>query len=236
MKRYALLVLLGLGILGASVAADGCGGSTASTTTTTQGGNVTSTSTTLVPETTTTEAASTTTSTAGVTSGTIIPGSANVKYTNNKYGFSLLRPKSSTLVTSGFTQYLPLTGKGVVGIVLPKALSKGTNLGEAALYIGASSTAAAKASWNKAQNGETSTGTFVWNGVSYAVFTMTDAGAGNLYDMVIYRTLHKGVCFEVVELLHSSNIGNYPAGTVKEFDKAKFQSYLAAIVSTLKFK
>jgi hypothetical protein len=120
--------------------------------------------------------------------------------------------------------------------VLPKSLSKGTNLSGAAVYIGASSSSSATKNWNKPLQGEISAGPVVLNGVSFAVFTRTDQAAGNIYDARFYRTLHKGVCIEVVELLHSTNIANYTAGSVKQFDKAIFQGYLASIVSSLVFE
>jgi hypothetical protein len=136
----------------------------------------------------------------------------------------------------GFSGSLPLTQKPVVGVVLPKSLFKGTNLTGAAVYIGASSSSSAIAAWDKPLSGESSAGTVTTNGVTFAVFTHTDQAAGNIYDSTIYRTVRKGVCFEVVELLHSGNISNYTAGSVKQFDKSKFQGYLGAIVSSLTFK
>jgi hypothetical protein len=184
------------------------------------------------------ESATTTTSSAAPSTTTtvpeIIPGVASVLYEDTQYGFSLYRPESSAIHTQDFEGYLPLTQTPVVAIVLPAALFEGTNLGEAGVYVGASSSPAVTSSWNlpSAENGEISAGTVTLGGVSFAVFTSTGAAAGNIYEERIYRALRDGVCLEIVELLHSSNIGNYDPGTVVEFDKAKFQGYLEAIVRT----
>ena len=78
-------------------------------------------------------------------------------------------------------------------------------------------------------------GTTTINGATWNVFTSADAGAGNFYESKTFRTVHGDTCFEMVELLHSGNIGNYPAGTVVEFDKAKFQGMLETIAHTFTF-
>jgi len=196
-------------------------------------------STTTAPaESSTTE--SSTTTTAAPTTTTlpqIIPGVTTLKYVSSTYGFSIRRPKTASVVTSGFDGFLPLTKKAVVGIVLPKSLFHGTNLQEAAVYIGASKLPAVLAAWNMpvAAIGETGAGTTAINGVSFAIFTSSDAGAGNYYEQRTYRVVHKGTCFEITEFLHSNSIGNYTPGTVQEFDKVKFQGYLEAIVDTFRF-
>jgi hypothetical protein len=159
---------------------------------------------------------------------------ASVPYEDTQLGFSLYRPESSAVHTQGFEAYLPLTQTAVVAIVLPAALFAGTNLGEAGVFIGASSSPAVTSKWNlpSVEYGEVPAGTATLGGISFAVFTSTDAAAGNIYEERIYRALHGDVCFEIVELLHSTNIGNYDPGTVVEFDKARFQGYLEAIVQT----
>ncbi len=167
----------------------------------------------------------------------IIPGEASVLYKDMQFGFQLARPTSSTVDTQGFEAYLPLTQAPVVAITLPKELFKGTNLGEAGVYIGASSSPAITSKWNlpSAESGEVAAGTVEVNGISFAVFASKEAAAGNIYEERVYRALHGDTCFEIVELLHSTNIGNYDPGTVVEFDKARFQGYLEAIVQTFFF-
>jgi hypothetical protein len=166
----------------------------------------------------------------------IIPGVASVRYDNSQLGFSLFRPETSTVETQGFEAYLPLTQTPVAAMALPKDLFKGTNLMEAGVYIGASSSPAMATKWNlpSADSTEVPAGALVISGVSFAAFTSTEAAAGNVYEEKVYRVLRDDTCFEIVELLHSGNIDNYPAGVV-EFDKGTFQGYLAAIVRTFSF-
>lgn len=224
-KRLVILVVVGIVALGlvAGVALASCGGS--ATPTTTAGGPTTSqqSESTLAPTTT--------------TLADILPAVSTVRYENQKFGFSIGRPASSPAKTQGFEAYLPLTQAPVVGFTLTPEIFQGTNLLDAGVYIGASSDAAVAEKWNQpvADSGEKMAGTVEINELSFAVFTSNEAAAGNIYEKKIYRTLRDGTCFEIVELLQSGNIGNYDKGTVVEFDKAKFEGYLEAMVKTFAF-
>ena len=223
----------------------GCGG--AQQTTTTQAPTTTvAQTTTSLPQPTTTFLQTTTSSEAPTTSseapptrttlGEIIPGVALTHYEDKKFGFSLVRPESTLVVTHGFEGFLPLTQTPVVAFTLPEKLFAGTNLGEAGVYIGASSSAVATSKWNVpvADSAEVLVGTVEIRGVTFVVFTSEEPAAGNIYEERVYRTLHAGTCFEVVELLHSGNIDNYPPN-IKPFDRAKFAGYLEAMVRTFAF-
>jgi len=168
------------------------------------------------------------------TTGDIIAGVPNATYTNSRLSFTITYPSTATSSAFDFSGFLPRTQTPVVSFVLPSSMSQGTNLGEAGVYIGATTTPAAMRACESpvSNGGETSVGTTTINGQEFASFTSSDAGAGNFYDSKIFRTYQNGACFEIVELLHSGNIGNYPAGTVSEFDKSKFQGILDAIVRT----
>jgi hypothetical protein len=233
-KRLFACVVLGALILAGLLLLSACG-TAAPSTTVNPGGSTTSASstTTEAPTTTTTAASSTTT-----TLAEIIPWVPTLRYANDKHGFSVDRPKTSTLATAGFEAYLPLTQTPVVAIVLPPSLFKGTNLGEAGVYIGASSAAAVTSKWKVPVSGsaEVAAGTTTVNGATFAVFTSTEPAAGNIYEERVYRTVHEGTCFELTELLHSGNIGNYTPGTVEQFDKVKFGGYLEAIVESFVFE
>jgi hypothetical protein len=194
------------------------------------------TSTSTEPSATTVSSSTPSSSTTVTTTKAIIPGVPSVRYEDRKLGFSLYRPQNSIVEAQGFEAFLPLTQVPVVAIVLSKELFSGTNLIEAGVYIGASSAPAVISRWNQPSggSGETAAGTIDVNGTSFAVFTSTGAAAGNIYEERVYRTLRGGTCFEIVELLHSGNIGNYGSGVV-EFNKARFQGYLEAVVQTFSF-
>jgi hypothetical protein len=64
----------------------------------------------------------------------------------------------------------------------------------------------------------------------------SDAGAGNFYESHLYRTLQDNECFEFEQLIHTTNVQNYPEGTVTEVDKAPVWQSLDAIVNSVTFK
>ena len=169
---------------------------------------------------------------ATTTTSTIIPGVADETYTNSHLSFSIKYPATATSSAFDFSGYLQRTGTPVVSFVLPK--EQGTNLSEAGVYIGATTTPSAMQSCENEvqQNGEVAVGTTTINGQDFATFTSSDAGAGNFYESTSLRTYQNGSCFEIVELIHSTNIGNYTPGTVVAFDHAKYQGFLEAIVAT----
>lgn len=56
-------------------------------------------------------------------------------------------------------------------------------------------------------------------GVSYLTASLSGAGAGNRYDETVYTLKSAPVCTAVRYFIHSTNIGNYTEGSVKEYDK-----------------
>ena len=58
------------------------------------------------------------------------------------------------------------------------------------------------------------------NGVTYSVASSSGAGAGNFYEETVYAITGSVPCTAVRYFIHSTNIGNYDPGTVKEFNRA----------------
>jgi hypothetical protein len=165
----------------------------------------------------------------------IIPGTPSTQYSDAQYKFTIMRPQTSMIATSSFDGFLPITHIPVVGFILPKSLFQGSNLVEAGVFIGASAEADAVNACLGPSDQETPHGTTTINGVIYQVFSSTGAGAGNTYEENSLRTVRNGTCFEIVELLHSGNIGNYPTGQVKQFDQNLYHTMLDSMVHTLAF-
>lgn len=176
----------------------------------------------------------TATTTTATTSVDIIPGVPNQTYANTQLGFSLEYPAIASSSQVQFDGYLPLTQTSVVSFMLPRSMFEGTNLAEAGVYIGATTTPGVVRSCTRTSRdrGETATSTATIDGQTFAVFTSRGAGAGNYYDEKVYRTIQNGACLEIAELLHSGNIGNYTPGSVREFDRARFLGILEGIVHT----
>lgn len=166
----------------------------------------------------------------------IIPGISSIEYRDTEFGFSIEYPETAASSNTDFTGYLPLTQTPVISFILPRSMGEGTNLSEAGIYIGATSTPdiMERCSTSSIGVGETFIGTTTINGATFGVFTSVEAGAGNLYDSTAFRTVHNARCLEIVELIHSTNVANYPEGTVVEFDKPKFQGYLEKMADTVK--
>lgn len=167
----------------------------------------------------------------------IFPDVASIQYTNTAEGFSMYRPATTESKTTSFESYLPLTQTPVVAFTIPNTMFEKTNLGEAGIYVGATTTPliTSLCMIPDASQGEVASSTRTINDVSFDVFTSNDAGAGNYYDRTALRTMYNGTCYEIVEMLHSAQIGNFPAGTVTPFDRNEFIGYLDAMVNTFAF-
>lgn len=64
--------------------------------------------------------------------------------------------------------------------------------------------------------------------VSWEVATSGGAGAGNFYD----ETVHRDGCWAIRAFVHSTNIANYEPGKVREYDKARLQRDLRAVLES----
>ncbi len=166
----------------------------------------------------------------------IIPGISSIEYRDTEYGFSIEYPETASSSAVDFEGYVPLTQTPVMSFVLPSSMGEGTNLSEAGIYIGATTTpdVVAICSTSSIGVGETFVGTTSINGASFGVFTSAEVAAGNIYEATAFRAVHAGRCLEIVELLHFTTIANYPEGSVAEFDTATFQGYLRKMVDSLK--
>ena len=160
-----------------------------------------------------------------------------VAYQNDALHFTMMYPERAEKRNT-FDGFLPLTRTSVVGFSLPKDLFQGTNLSEAGVFVGATSTPniVDNCLQPAAASNEATSSVTTFNGTIWNVYRSTGAAAGNIYDETAYRTVHGKYCFEVVELLHSGTIANYPAGSVTQFDMAKFSDILESIVQTFSFQ
>src|ERR1041385_3921753 len=144
-----------------------------------------------------------------------------VTYASEEWGFNIQRPENVPPKTVGFEGDLSFGATPIVGFSLPSELFSGTNLTEAGVFVGATSSkdAITKCIQASPDAQEQSAGSAVIGGENWEAVTSIGAASGNIYEQKIYRTVHNNICYELVELLHSGNIANYPAGAVKEFDK-----------------
>jgi len=130
------------------------------------------------------------------------------------------------------------TGTLLSKVTIPKSYMPGTNFSDADLTVGRSTDInALRTCSTDAVNGEVKDGTRVIDRGDFTKFTLSDAGAGNLYDTTSYRGLVDGYCYVIEYTIHSTNIGNYsPDQGIKEFDKTKIQSDLEKMISSFQFR
>ncbi len=73
-------------------------------------------------------------------------------------------------------------------------------------------------------------------GVEYSLATTSGAGAGNFYEEIVYALATSNPCTAVRYFIHSANISNFPAGMVREFDRAALLGAFDGIRKSLQLK
>ena len=153
---------------------------------------------------------------------------------NSQFAFTLSHP-AGYIVKDPFTYQALGPGKDIAGIafVVPKEAVAGTNL-----------SADSFVSVERIPNAPTCTAALFLpdvkavanvadNGTDYSVATSSGAGAGNFYNEVVYAIPGTNPCTAVRYLIHSTNIANYPAGAVTEFNQDAVLQEFDAIRRTL---
>jgi membrane-bound inhibitor of C-type lysozyme len=162
-------------------------------------------------------------------------GGLSQVYTNGTAGFSFRYPSSYTLDTSYVYQELG-PGKNISGVkvTIPSSIATGTNLAadsylsveqlpnvqdcEASLFLGSA---------------VTSTSTVTDGNTTYSYAQGSGAGAGNLYEEDVYALPGTNPCTAVRYFIHSTQLGNYPTGSVVAFDHAALITQFDQIRRTL---
>jgi hypothetical protein len=156
------------------------------------------------------------------------------QYTNSATGFSLTYPDffAPALPVPGNYKFAP----GLTLSVIDSPFYENTNLSEAYLFVGSSSDAQMVATCTEPnQKGgapEQPIGNEVINGYTFVHSSSEGVAAGNSYQQEVYRMARSEVCYEVILYLHSTNVGNYPDGTVTEFDRNGIIQRFYEVLST----
>jgi hypothetical protein len=160
------------------------------------------------------------------------------KENNNYFSYSIQYPRDFDVYPRDLASG-SLIGDSIVKITFPQDAfqTPKTNFGEA--YITISMVTGTEALANcyfldSAQGQEEMTTTADINGIQFRTGHTVDVGAGNIYDSEVHRTIFDNRCFEAIETVHTGNIGNYPEGTVTEFDKSHATNILDQMLKTLK--
>ena len=168
------------------------------------------------------------------------PGLANQYFEFSDPQFGVLLDYSDAFAPINWP--LPFTTKGTPLLTLyfiePSYYYPTTNLNEAALTLSATADPGAVSTCTQPamQPDETISGTVTIHGYTFTRSEFVGAAAGNRYDQLFYRTVSNGTCFEVIFLIHSAEIGNYPPGTVVEYDRPRLLHQLETVLDTFTVK
>lgn len=144
-------------------------------------------------------------------------------------------PPTSTYATSTFSVTYPVAfaidsnyayeqfeGKPIFGVkfTVPESMATSTNL-SSDTYVSVETLPRANAcSGDIYLPADVRATSETYGGVTYSVASSSDAGAGNLYEEFVYALPDSQPCTAVRYFIHSTQLGNYPDGTVTAYDRA----------------
>ncbi len=152
--------------------------------------------------------------------------------------FSLRYPKDYSVKTD--YQYFGLgPDKEISGVkfVIPEAMATGTNLSSFDTGVSIEKLSDIQECSALAfiyDNQEVKTVTD--NGIEYSVAETSGAGLGNFYEGKVWALPGTNPCLAIRYLTHSTNIFNYPTGTIKEFNRENLISQFDQIRRSLILK
>jgi hypothetical protein len=159
-------------------------------------------------------------------------------YNDPQAGFSISYPPGWRIdrrfVYVGFGPDHEIHG---VAFQIPQTLAKGTNLSSSLTGVSVDTVPAGRAcDAARFIPDPNDLRTLKNAGRVWSTANTQDAGAGNFYDSAVFALPGTEPCLAVRYLIHSTNIGNYDPGTVREFDRAALIRTFAAIRHTLRLR
>ena len=106
-----------------------------------------------------------------------------------------------------------------VSLAIPAAMATGTTLSAGTDLSVEQLPRAKKCTGDIFINADVKTQTVTEGGIDYSFATTSGAAAGNRYEEQVYALATSSPCTAVRYYIHSTDIGAYPAGTVREFDR-----------------
>lgn len=155
-------------------------------------------------------------------------------YHDAKYGFSISYPNGWKLDTQHvYDAFGP--GKEIPGIafVIPASMAKGTNLSRDSYIAVEVLPAATICDFSGFVDATDKSYPMTDAGRRYSYAEAGEGAAGNYYEQYIYALTGSKPCLGVRYFIHSTNIGAYDPGTVREFDRAALLAQFDRIRRTL---
>ena len=155
-------------------------------------------------------------------------------YASSTMGVTIKYPAGYT-VNAAYANTSVNPKKPIAGasFTVPASMATGTNLGSDT-YLSVEQLPRAKACTGDifvADN--VAAHDVIDGGFTYSVATTSDAAAGNRYEESVYAVKDSKPCTAVRYRVHYSAIENYPAGSVREFDRAALIAKFDQIRRTL---
>ena len=150
------------------------------------------------------------------------PGGLPKVYSDGALGFSIRYPTDYSINTSYKYQALG-PGKDISGVkfTIPSSITTGTNLSNFDTGISVEIIPATQdCNANLFLDGNTNAQIVTDNGSDYSFASTTQGAAGNRYEEEVWTISEINSCIAIRYFIHSTNIENYPEGTVLEFDRA----------------
>jgi len=165
-----------------------------------------------------------------------------------KYGFSIKYPKYpegfgvTTDIRSQITDtyYFPVCGQNMLACLylIPDSF-KATNFDGAGVSINIDPALNTDAKCYDfavpTSEAQTRVANVTINGVAFKSATGSGGAAGHFDKLQIYRNFHNSFCYEIGQEVVETNIANYPAGKVSQFDENAVWGKLQGVVNTFKF-
>ncbi len=173
----------------------------------------------------TNQSQNTNTNTTNANENTNTPSSASEfpnEFVSKKFGVSIRYPNGYTPDENYTYQMDPSKKIQGIKLTIPQSLSTGTNLSndsyislETLPNISAKNCTAERFAGQAPSGVQSKTDA----GRTYSYATTTGAAAGNQYEEDINAFTSNNVCYAFRYFLHTTSVDNYPAGTVKEFNR-----------------
>lgn len=171
------------------------------------------------------------------------PTPTTSNFTDEGKTFSFVYPTTGVLSSSTagdsteWRQNTERSGTLLAKVVIGDTAQPKTNFRDARFTVGTSSdTIAVKTCLTDAMGGTGKGSKVAVNGIEFTKLSMSDAGAGNLYDTTSYRTVHNGQCYAIEYTIHTTQLANYPVEAgITAYDKAAVTSMMDGIVQSFTF-
>ena len=176
------------------------------------------------------------TSSSGTTTQAINNTGLTQMYVDEKDSFSIRLPQDYIVNNKHEYSINPEENIKGVSFSIPLSIATGTNLSPDS-YIAVESMPNVKTCNARMFMSQNASSAVITDGtITYSKAITGDAGAGNRYEETVYSPQGTKNCFAVRYFVHYGVLENYPANSVKEFDKTKLINTFDTIRRSLEIK